>query len=251
MNNIKHNLWKKILSYELDEKDSHFTFSDRLKRENGWTANYTERVIQEYKKFIYLICLGFELTPSDAVDQVWHLHLTYTKDYWINFCKNTLEKDIHHNPTKGGKMEREKFTHLYYKFFSLYYSTFGERPPTNIWPSPDERFAEVDFRRVNMNRNWVIPKPKWFWKKIKEESTLTFPPPPARVTSTTKYPASKTSPPTQNLKKEDKTSDAGDGGGFWGNFFDWGGSDSSSDSGGDSGCSSSGCSGCSGCGGCS
>ena len=65
-------LWVKIQEYEFDEKDTKFTFAKRLARENSWTKQYTERTMIEYKKFI---------TPSDAIDQVWHLHLTYTKSY--------------------------------------------------------------------------------------------------------------------------------------------------------------------------
>jgi hypothetical protein len=30
------------------------------------------------------------VTPSEQVDQVWHLHLTYTRSYWDEFCPNVL-----------------------------------------------------------------------------------------------------------------------------------------------------------------
>jgi hypothetical protein len=80
-------LWLRIKDFELDDQDSHLTFTDRLARENGWTYEFCIRAILEYKKFIYLICLSDQpVTPSDEVDQVWHLHLIYTQSYWKEFC---------------------------------------------------------------------------------------------------------------------------------------------------------------------
>ena len=98
------------------------------------------------------------LTPSDQVDQVWHLHLLYTRSYWIEFCKNTLGQEIHHGPSKGGKSEKEKFGDWYSKTKELYSKTFDKKPPEDIWPTSKVRFSELNFRRVNLHRNWIIPK---------------------------------------------------------------------------------------------
>jgi len=107
-------LWNKIKDFQLDDHQVDFTFSDRLARENGWASGYSLRVIEQYKKFIFLCCTTQTgITPSNPVDQAWHLHLTFTKSYWTDLCKNTLEKEIHHNPTKGGQKEAEKFNDFY------------------------------------------------------------------------------------------------------------------------------------------
>jgi hypothetical protein len=154
-------LWTKIHDFEIDDIDSDFTFTDRLARENGWTMVYSLRVIEEYKKFIFLICIAeHPLTPSDQIDQVWHLHLIYTKSYWIDLCKNTLSLDIHHGPTKGGEKEKAKYNDLYEATKMLYQRTFEKEPPTDIWPSSKVRFGELNFTRVNKHRNWIIPKPR-------------------------------------------------------------------------------------------
>ena len=47
-------LWNRIQNFELDDIDSAYTFSDRLALENGWTLEYALRVIDEYKKYIFL-----------------------------------------------------------------------------------------------------------------------------------------------------------------------------------------------------
>jgi hypothetical protein len=154
-------LWDKIKDFELDEPTSSLTFTNRLARENGWTIEYSIRVVHEYKKFIFMLCIAdHSLTPSDQVDQVWHLHLLYTQSYWTDFCQNTLGKHIHHGPTKGGKTQGEKYNDLYEKTLQLYKTLFKRNAPDDIWPSKEIRFGEVNFQRVNLDRNWIIKKPR-------------------------------------------------------------------------------------------
>lgn len=159
-------LWDKIEAFELDDFESTFTFTDRLCRENGWRYEYGVRVIHEYKKFIFLICISNQpLTPSDQVDQVWHLHLLYTQSYWIEFCQKTLDREIHHGPTKGGNQEKEKFVDWYEKTKDMYTRLFKEYPQSDIWPSSKKRFETINFRRINIDRNWIIPKTLFKFKK--------------------------------------------------------------------------------------
>lgn len=154
-------LWQRILDFQLDDLDAAFKFSERLARENGWNLVYTRRVIAEYKRFIFLCCISEHgVTPSDAVDQAWHLHLTFTRSYWIDLCSSTLGKEVHHNPTKGGNSESVKYNTFYTDTNKLYEQAFESQPPLDIWPDNAARFTDIDFRRINMRRNWVIPKPK-------------------------------------------------------------------------------------------
>lgn len=158
-------LWDKIKNFELDDPHSSLTFTQRLARENGWTIEYSLRAVHEYKKFIFMLCIApHSLTPSDQVDQVWHLHLVYTQSYWIEFCKDTLGRQIHHGPTKGGSHEAEKYNDLYEKTIEFYKTLFERNPPEDIWPSANIRFSDVHFQRVNMSKNWIIKKPGVFKK---------------------------------------------------------------------------------------
>ena len=160
-------LWTKIENFQLDNPKVSFQFSTRLSRENCWSKEYTQRVIQEYKKFIFLCCISSSgVTPSDPVDQVWHLHLTYTKSYWIDFCKNTLEKEIHHNPTTGGQNESDKFKSNYSTTQLLYKQMFGYTPPNDIWQDNKTRFSDVNFQRINIRKYWVIRRPRLILNSI-------------------------------------------------------------------------------------
>ena len=158
-------LWSKIKKFELNDPNSDFSFTDRLARENSWTLEFSSRAILEYKKFIYLICAeNGPLTPSDQVDQVWHLHLLYTESYWKDFCQNTLNRQIQHGPTKGGSSEKAKYDNLYERTKDAYEVHFGYTAPVDIWPPSHIRFGHLRFTRVNLHTHWTIPKPKFLLK---------------------------------------------------------------------------------------
>lgn len=163
MNPSHEALWSKLDAFDLNDPNAAFTFTDRLARENGWTLDFSLRCVEEYKRFIFLICItDHPLTPSDQVDQVWHLHLLYTHSYWDEMCEDILHRKIHHGPTKGGEEQRDTFQDLYSKTKQRYQDVFQEKPPTDIWPSNDIRFSEINFVRANKSANWIIPKPNIF-----------------------------------------------------------------------------------------
>ena len=142
-------LWGRIEKYNIDDIDNDFKFSDRLKRENGWSDIFTSRVIDEYKCFLYLACVaGNEVTPSEEVDQVWHLHLIYSHSYWFDLCGNVLRKSLHHGPTKGGISENSRYAENYSATLQLYQREFEATPPSDIWPDSIIRFQHQEKRYV-------------------------------------------------------------------------------------------------------
>lgn len=159
MNDEQRALWSKILLLEIDINDASFPFSARLARDNNWNIVFAKRVIQEYKKFLFLCCqAGHAVTPSDEVDQAWHLHLVYTRSYWNDLCRDTLGRPLHHGPTKGGDQERAKFKSNYANTLDSYRRLFDAEPPVDIWPPEGKRFGEIHFSRVNHHTNWVVSK---------------------------------------------------------------------------------------------
>lgn len=155
------NLWNRIAACHPDAVEADFPFSKRLARDNGWSHGFALRVITEYQRFAYLSRLGSGMvTPSDEVDQAWHLHLTYTKHYWGPF-KDALGGPLHHMPTKGGADQNALFNDAYAKTLAHYRSEFGE-PPADIWPPASVRFGKAPhFQRLNTQDHWIIAKPKW------------------------------------------------------------------------------------------
>lgn len=157
----KNELWQQLDKLEIGDQQANLTFARRLARENGWSESFATRCIAEYKRFIYLATTSkTPCTPSDAVDQVWHLHLTYTQSYWQDMCQDILQTPLHHNPTLGGHAQQELFFDQYEQTLARYQQTFGERPPTDIWPDSEQRFAGVEkFIRINSGHYWMLPKP--------------------------------------------------------------------------------------------
>lgn len=154
-------IWAALRAVTFDDAQSSFAFTKRLARDNGWSHAYAQRVTEEYRKFAYLcVAAGREMTPSDEVDQAWHLHLTYTEHYWGTFTK-ALGAPLHHNPTAGGPVEAKRYHNNYDATLAAYETFFGRRPPRDIWPSAKERFGNAPYmRRVNRRSHFVIPKAK-------------------------------------------------------------------------------------------
>ena len=153
-------LWGRLRAFQIDEPGAELSFARRLARENAWSPGFAEQAILEYKKFLYLIATsGAELTPSDVVDQVWHLHLCYTRSYWQGLCEGVLGFSLHHQPTRGGEAQQAHFRHTYQQTLDVYREAFGV-PLAAIWPSVDARFRDAaGFVRISRACSWLIPKP--------------------------------------------------------------------------------------------
>jgi len=146
-------------SMDLDVDGAQLPFSRRLARDNGWSHDFACRVIREYKRFVYLaMTAGHPVTPSDEVDQAWHLHLAYTRHYWNVMCDEILGAPLHHGPTLGGSEESAKYHDWYSRTLESYEAAFGELPPSDVWPAPSARFDGVDaFQRINTKQLLLVP----------------------------------------------------------------------------------------------
>lgn len=133
-------------------------FCRKLAQENRWSLSFTQRVLAEYMRFLILTALGEPVSPSYTVDQAWHLHLLFTDSYWNDLCRNYLPRSLHHFPSAGSAAESENFHQWYMATLASYRRVFGEKPPADIWPEPGQ-FPTMRIQRVDLNKNWVIPKP--------------------------------------------------------------------------------------------
>ena len=145
----------RLAAFSFDEPGAAYPFSARLQRENGWSAEFAQRAIEEYRRFLYLACVaGRQMTPSEAVDAVWHLHLSYTRSYWDELCRKVLRRPLHHEPTSSGATEDSRFRDAYRATLACYEAAFGEAPPNDVWPDVEARFAP----RLTASTYWRIPK---------------------------------------------------------------------------------------------
>lgn len=151
-------LLAQIEALTIDPPGARLRFVDRLARQNGWDTAYAARVLAEYRRFIALAATApHPVTPSDEVDQAWHLHLAYTRSYWDDLCGDLLGRPLHHGPTAGGDAEAARYQQQYATTLEAYRAAFGEAAPADIWPPVDRRFASR-FVRVDRMRHWLLPK---------------------------------------------------------------------------------------------
>ncbi len=153
-------LWDKIQTFRVGSGTEELTFVQRLARENGWTLPYADRVYAEYLRFIFLAMVSEQpVTPSDQIDQAWHLHLCYSRSYWNDLCKDVLQRPLHHGPTAGGEAESSRYREQYSQTLVRYAEAFGHPAPRDIWPPVRKRFARRDrFERVNRGKVFIVPK---------------------------------------------------------------------------------------------
>jgi hypothetical protein len=71
MNAEDQSIWNRLKAFHIGDETAIFGFEHRLARENGWNVDFAERVIEEYKRFMFLaVRSGHRVTPSEEIDQV-------------------------------------------------------------------------------------------------------------------------------------------------------------------------------------
>ena len=154
-------LWRRIAAHPFSRPDIALDFTGRLAAEMGWSRGEAERAIEEYRRFCFLAVSGeAQVTPSEEVDAVWHLHLTYSRDYWRVWCPQVLGTDLHHEPTAGGGAEAARFREHYARTLARYEARFGP-PDPGFWPGTAERFGgRPRYRMIDSRRAIVVRRPR-------------------------------------------------------------------------------------------
>jgi hypothetical protein len=138
-------LWRALQKFEFDGIFASYPFALRLAEENKWNLDFALLVIEEYRKFIYLLrTTGHWVTPSVPVDECWHLHLQNTDSYWQKLCNLGNGRPIHHHPGNGSKSSASRFKAIKQRTLFDYREVFGE-PPAIIWGKVD---PTVDWAKI-------------------------------------------------------------------------------------------------------
>jgi hypothetical protein len=150
-------MWQRLATMRIEAEGARLTFAARLARENGWSAAHAAAVVEEYRRFLYLAAIAGPVTPSEDVDQAWHLHLSFTRHYWEMLCGETIGTPLHHDPTEGGPAQWAHYHRQYEETLARYRAIFGAAPPCEIWPDAAARFAARPLR-IDAGRYWLLPK---------------------------------------------------------------------------------------------
>lgn len=84
---------------------------ERLHKDKRWHEKKALKAIEDYKKFL-LLQKKYEgkqtFVPSLKIDEVWHSHILFTKQYHED-CQNLFGRYLHHQPeTEKGKYTLNK-----------------------------------------------------------------------------------------------------------------------------------------------
>lgn len=129
----------------------------RVQKEQGWTEEFTLGAADEYRKFICLaVTSPHPVTPSQIVDEVWHTHLMFTRDYWERLMP-LLPKPLHHEPGTGAPGDAEHFAAQYVQTLEAYQEAFGSPAPAAYWPDPRRVQPAASAQPIHAGRaNWKL-----------------------------------------------------------------------------------------------
>ncbi len=162
MDSVQQQLWQRLRSHPLLLENDTQGFVAKLAAEQGWSTAEAAAAIEEYRRYCFLAASGDStVTPSVAVDQVWHLHLTYSRDYWNTYCPQVLGLSLHHAPSRGGTDQLRLYQQQYAETLAAYEEHFGT-PPARWWPSTVRQFhRSARWRWIDQSRYWLLPRPRW------------------------------------------------------------------------------------------
>lgn len=164
-NDARKDLWDRVQAHDF-EPDTTLNFTRRLARDHGWSLETTRAAIDAYRRFCFLAVVSpTPVTPSEIVDEVWHQHLIYTRDYWAIWCGLVLKASLHHDPTPGGSEAQQTYRRQYAETLALHERFFGP-PPADIWPATHLRFRQPRYHVTDRMRWFILPKPVAWIRRI-------------------------------------------------------------------------------------
>jgi hypothetical protein len=92
------------------------------------------------------------MNPSDHVDQVWRLHLLFSKAYWHDCYPRVLGRAFQHHPSRSGA-QQQAHIHQLYRLTIESCRRFFASPPVGLWPALVIRFdRDLQTQRGPINR---------------------------------------------------------------------------------------------------
>ncbi|MEM9851682.1 MAG: hypothetical protein AAF761_06770 [Pseudomonadota bacterium] len=131
-------LWNRLANHRFDADKGTRPFSEKLRQNEGWSAADTERVLEEYRRFLYLArARGVDPVPPGPIDAAWKMHLSYTRNYWDNLVPDVLRRPLHRHAMATGDPDRRKSA--FAALTTAYEAEFSAVPSADIWVDPGQR----------------------------------------------------------------------------------------------------------------
>lgn len=135
-------LWHRLEGYSFHERPLTRSLVDRLHEETGHSIDVCYTLVEEYRRFMYLVgSTGETLVPSPIVDVVWKMHVQDEKAYFEDFCPRIIGRIIY----RPDDLVQFADDPAYGRTLDHYAEEFG-RAQVQFWPDPD--FATVRISRI-------------------------------------------------------------------------------------------------------
>jgi hypothetical protein len=130
-------LWHRLEGYSFHERPLSRSLVDRLEEVTGHPVDICYTLVEEYRRFMYLVgSTGDLLAPSPIVDVVWRLHVEDTRAYFEDFCPRIIGRTIHRPEHDPGNDLPFSDDPAYARALDYYAQEFG-RAQVQFWPDPD------------------------------------------------------------------------------------------------------------------
>lgn len=124
-------LWLKLNLMNADGLQAFAPLVDTMQKQLGQNAGMAQRVIEEYRKFLFLAMrAGHQVIPPGPVNDAWMMHLQNAQNYWENLGSMIAERPI----AQG--LDASQFSSMadtWKMTLESYEKIFGMKPPMDIW----------------------------------------------------------------------------------------------------------------------
>lgn len=126
---------------------------NRLENMFRWTPNRAMIGVTNYTRFLRCIQISTDpegLSPTQAIDDVWHVHIINSPDY-TKMCQEYFGQYIHHYI--GHAAPGRNFKENYHRFLAFYHATFHH--PLEEWSWSWKDLLCFPFR-IEKNRRTIL-----------------------------------------------------------------------------------------------
>lgn len=127
-------LWLKLNMMNAQGLQAFAPLMDMMQKQMGQNAEMAQRVIEEYRKFLFLAMrAGHQVIPPGPINDVWMMHLQNAQNYWENLGQMITER-----PTAAQGAGTQNFASMadaWKATLESYEKIFGMKPPMDIWGS--------------------------------------------------------------------------------------------------------------------
>ena len=127
-------LWLKLNMMNAQGLQAFAPVMQMVEKQMGANAEMAGRVIEEYRKFLFLAMrAGHQVIPPGVINDVWMMHMQNAQNYW-----EQLGQMISERPVTGGGMDAKAMGSMadaWTQTLQSYEKIFGTKPPMDIWGS--------------------------------------------------------------------------------------------------------------------